>query len=293
MGLVHTLKFIARHPLNRKNPLGGWYRFFKWQIQSRVYSNPIICDFATKSKLLVENGMTGATQNIYCGLQEFEDMSFLLHFLRPQDLFVDVGANVGTYTVLAASEIGAYVHCFEPVPTTYQKLQRNIKLNEIEQFTTAHNAGLGASKSVIAFTQHAQDTTNHVAVQGEQHTVDVVVKTFDELFTIDKPTLVKIDTEGFEAAVLEGMKQALTNENLQAIIVELNGLAGRYGYSEDKIHSLIKENGFTPYEYHPIDRTFGKRETYNTHNTLYLRDVQFALSRVKNAPQRTIHNTTF
>ena len=45
-------------------------------------------------------GMTGATGNVYCGLHEFEDMALVLHALRPRDLFVDVGANVGSYTVL-------------------------------------------------------------------------------------------------------------------------------------------------------------------------------------------------
>lgn len=46
--------------------------------------------------------MTGATGNWYCGLQEYEDMSFVLHALRPGDLFVDVGANIGSYSILAA-----------------------------------------------------------------------------------------------------------------------------------------------------------------------------------------------
>ena len=51
--------------------------------------------------------MTGATQNIYCGLQEFEEMAFLLHFLRKDDLPLDIGANIGSYTILAASSVGA------------------------------------------------------------------------------------------------------------------------------------------------------------------------------------------
>ena len=45
--------------------------------------------------------MTGATGNIYCGLYEFLDMAFLLHFLRNGDLFGDIGSNIGSYTVLA------------------------------------------------------------------------------------------------------------------------------------------------------------------------------------------------
>jgi predicted RNA methylase len=72
--------------------------------------------------------MTGATQKIYCSLQEFEDMALLLHVLRPGDLFVDVGANVGSYTILAAGVCGANVISIEPVPSTFTHLADNIHL---------------------------------------------------------------------------------------------------------------------------------------------------------------------
>jgi hypothetical protein len=57
------------------------------------------------------SGMTGATGNLYVGLHEFEEMAFLLHFLRPGDLFADVGANVGSYTILAAVAVERGTHC--------------------------------------------------------------------------------------------------------------------------------------------------------------------------------------
>ena len=45
--------------------------------------------------------MHGVTGNVYCGLHDFAEMSFMLHLLRAGDLFADIGANVGSYTVLA------------------------------------------------------------------------------------------------------------------------------------------------------------------------------------------------
>ena len=53
--------------------------------------------------------MIGATGNLFCGLHEIEDMGFVLHFLRSDDIFLDVGVNVGTYTVLAAGVAGSSV----------------------------------------------------------------------------------------------------------------------------------------------------------------------------------------
>jgi thymidylate synthase len=63
--------------------------------------------------------MTGATGNIYAGLHEFEDMAFLLHLLRSEDMFADVGSNIGSYTILASGVVGAKSVAFEPVPSTY------------------------------------------------------------------------------------------------------------------------------------------------------------------------------
>src|SRR5436305_696190 len=100
MGLFAILKFITNHPLNRNHKFRAIMRFIKWQLNTRLNPYPIIYTFTAKSLLIVKKGMSGATGNLYCGLHEFNDMGFLLHFLRREDLFVDIGANIGSYTVL-------------------------------------------------------------------------------------------------------------------------------------------------------------------------------------------------
>src|SRR6516164_2306954 len=92
--LIATLEFIVSHPLSRGRPVSALGRFAAWQIASRL-RNEIEFDWIEGAKLIVSRGMTGATGNIYCGLHEFVEMSFLLHLLQPNDLFLDVGANIG------------------------------------------------------------------------------------------------------------------------------------------------------------------------------------------------------
>ena len=61
--------------------------------------------------------MRGATGNIYAGLHEFVDMMLPLHLLRSGDLFLDVGANIGLFTLFIKQECAdATVHAFEPTP---------------------------------------------------------------------------------------------------------------------------------------------------------------------------------
>ena len=92
--------------------------------------------------------MKGAAHFINPGLCEFDEMGFVLHFLRSEDLFVDVGANVGAYTVLASGVIGARTIAFEPNPSTFKYLERNIAENGSGTRARGINAALGAPAAI-------------------------------------------------------------------------------------------------------------------------------------------------
>jgi hypothetical protein len=161
MNLLNTLSFILKHPLNLNHKWAALRRYFYWQIGSRLLPGAVAVRFVNDSRLLVCPGMTGATGNIYTGLHEFEDMSFVLHFLKKNDVFVDIGANVGTYTVLAAAVVGAKTLSIEPIPTTFSHLVDNINLNNIHDIVETYNIGVGRKNEILKFTT-ALDTTNHV-----------------------------------------------------------------------------------------------------------------------------------
>jgi hypothetical protein len=97
MSLAHTLRFIASHPLNRGRRLQSLIRFAKWQLGSRLVPGTVAYEWIHGARFSVKRGKAGLTGNIYTDLHEFPDMAFLLHVLRADDLFVDVGANVGSY----------------------------------------------------------------------------------------------------------------------------------------------------------------------------------------------------
>ncbi|MFD2999150.1 FkbM family methyltransferase [Pontibacter toksunensis] len=234
-------------------------------------------------------GLKGATGNLYCGLQEFEDMAFVLHFLREDDLFVDIGANIGSYTVLGASEVGAETVSIEPIPQTFKTLKINIALNNIESKTKVYNIGLGSKRGILKFTTWL-DTINHVTTCQGTDGIDVQVERFDDIIEIKKPALIKIDVEGFEVEVLKVMEKALSNPYLKAIIIELNGVGNRYGYNEEEIHNMFLDYNFNAFIYSPLERKmipvekFGVRHVnYNSENTIYIRDIALAQERILSA----------
>jgi FkbM family methyltransferase len=230
--------------------------------------------------------MAGATGNIYCGLLEFEEMSFVLHLLRPGDLMGDIGANVGVYTILAAKNVGANVIAIEPVPIAFQHLQNNVRLNHIENLAIPINCGAGADNMELEFTE-ALDALNHVAdpteLRKEGDLIKVKVKPLDDIFVDAVPVLLKIDVEGFEQAVIKGTKRLLHSRQLKSIIIELNGSGMRYGYSDEKIDAELASYGFKRYSYNPFTRKLEEIEKYGKFNTIYLRDEDWANERISSA----------
>lgn len=289
--------YINHHPLARRHKLKAYYRFFSWQLSQLFFPHEAIYPFAGNTKLVVKKGLTGATGNIYTGLHEFSDMSFLLHFLCKEDLFFDIGANVGSYTVLASGCVGARTVAFEPVPSTFLWLLKNIKINSLQQKVNGLNIGLGSAKSILHFTS-SYDTINHVIskneIQHEKNFVEVQVETFDEVASKNGvPVLIKIDVEGFETEVLRGMSGSLKAATLKAVIIELNGSGLRYGYDESWIHQHLKEHHFLPYEYEPFTRSLHLLEQFGSRNTIYIRDPEFVKERLKKAKKIKIFSEWF
>lgn len=289
MRILNTIKFITGHPLNRTVKAAAVARFIRWQFGSRLVPGPVACPFVNGTRLLVKPGMTGATGNIYSGLHEFEDMAFLLHLLRPGDLFADIGANIGSYTILASGAVGAHSLCCEPIPTTFLHLLDNLNLNDLQGLVEACNCGIGEHEGTLSFTV-GLDTVNHVATGTEESsgaTVAVKVVPLDALISDRPPRLIKIDVEGFETKVIRGARQTLSASELDAVIMELNGSGARYGFDETAIHRQMLDFGFTTWTYAPFERRLHSLGDKNLQsgNTLYLRNLPRVESRLATAPQ--------
>ena len=294
MSLKHTIKLINNHPITSKSKLKTYQIILKWQISQAILRRPILMQFINDSVLLVEKGMTGATGNIYLGLHEFYDMGFLLHFLKKEDVFFDVGANIGAYSILASKVCGAYSYAFEPSKTTFEKLSNNVFLNRINSRTKLFNLGVSSKAETVNFSK-GFDTVNHITSKELEYTEKIETTSLNLICEENSiiPTLLKIDVEGFENEVIEGSDQFLRNDQLQAIIIELNGSGQRYGFDEEKIHQKIVSYGFTPCLYDPMKRTITPTTTKNKKdNTLYLKDIKGAQQRVNASNSYKIRDIT-
>ena len=278
MGVRQTLEFIARHPLTSDRPLPAVARYVAWQVRSRL-QDEVAVPWITGAELVVRRGMHGATGNIYCGLHEFADMAFVMHVLRPGDLFVDAGANVGSYTVLAARVCGAHACSVEPDPAAMRALRKNIAVNGVDDLVDAHEAVVSDAARKLRFTV-GRDSTNRVAHAGDEATRDVTAVTIDQLLEGRTPTLIKLDLEGHESRALSGATQTLASSNVLAVQTET---------SDEAVTEALRSAGFRRWSYDAFDRRLrpgadGRRSA----NALFLRDGDLCRSRVENAPLRRI-----
>lgn len=207
--------------------------------------------------------MTGATGNLYCGLHEFADMAFLLHFLQPGDRFADVGANIGSYSVLASGIRRADTIAFEPHPTTAAKLMRNIRLNDLGGRVQLVRAAVGRETGTVRFSSD-QDTMNHVLdSDASDRFIEVSLVTLDTVLQDFPAILWKLDVEGYEEQALEGARQVLSDSALKAIMIETESA---------RSIEILRENGFEACSYDPFRRQITSGKGNSSHNALWLRD---------------------
>lgn len=248
---------------------------------------PVFYNITKNARLILLKGRTGATGNLYLGLMELSEMGFLLHFLQPKDLFVDVGANIGSFTILASAEKQAKTIAIEPVPSTFQCLLDNVRLNDLNAKVELVNKGISSRQGKLYFTKNF-DSINHVSKQYSNEDIEVEVSTLDTVVNFRSPILIKIDVEGYEYEVIQGGENTLGNKNLKAIIIELVGLGKRYGFDENEIHKKLLKYGFTPYNYNPISRELTALKKPSKENVIYIRDYDFVIERIKNTPKVSI-----
>jgi FkbM family methyltransferase len=211
---------LSGHPLTGDQVARSLLRFVRYQTAWRLARAPTIIDWVGDIRLIVGQGMRGVTGEAYLGINEFADVLFCAHLLRPGDLFVDVGANVGSYSLVAARVAGAQVLAVEPIAATVRQLEDHLRLNRVEELVEIAETGVSDTVGELWFTSDA-DALNRVTDAPDSTALRVPVTTLDVLTQGRSPICVKIDVELHEPAVLRGAQRTLAEPGLQAVLLEV------------------------------------------------------------------------
>ena len=208
-----------------------------FQLKARLTRRPVLADLG-EAKILVYLGNAAATKVIYGSPPDWEEMLAWKRIIRRGDLFIDVGANVGTYSLWAAA-LGARVIAVEPDSLALARLRDNVVLNsrfDIEVIPAA----LADHEGTVGFTE-GLDTVNRI---GSGRVVKAL--TLDGVLGQERARGVKIDVEGFEQVVLAGAQNAIAAHRIDILQLEWNGMS-RVSVGADRrpIADMLRGAGYS------------------------------------------------
>jgi FkbM family methyltransferase len=184
---------------------------------------------------------TTAAKALYANPPDWNEMLAWRRILRPGDLFVDVGSNVGSYALWAA-DAGAEVIAVEPSPAAAAKLRANIALNDLP--ITVRACALASEPDQLWLTCDL-GAMNHLLPEPSATAERVDVDTLDNVIGDRYAAGVKIDVEGVERLVLEGAPRALAQRRIGVLQVEWNAMSQRVlGETRAPVAALLARHGY-------------------------------------------------
>lgn len=221
-------------------------RAVKWQIGKRLGATRALVTVGP-ARFYCYPGNLAASGCLYTGFMEFDEMAFTVRYLRPGDHFVDIGANIGTFSVFAGTFVpGTHITSVEPDEPTRLRLVENLRLNSLPTTDVIEKAT--AETPGTARFSTGRDTLNSLTDDGVE-SIEVETTTLDLITMDDTPALIKVDVEGAELNVFKGAGSVLSATPAPVLLFEMNGLCRKFGHEPDEIFEHLRSRGYVLHEY--------------------------------------------
>jgi len=284
-GFVDTAQRIWTHPYTRGQRGRRLGRWVTWQVWQRTVRRPWTVTMHGDVRVVCHPHDMVASMALYHGLYDVEEMSFLLAWLRPGDTFVDVGANIAPYSLLATSLDGVRAVAFEPDDRARGRAVANAELNAVQDRLALVPMAVGDHDGQALFTDDHLPTSHLVDAgngdgSGAAREVPVVrLDSYDADVdgapALGRVGLIKVDVEGHELAVLAGAAGVLARDR-PALVVEVNEPVA-------PLVVWIEAQGYVPVHYDRDRRELVRRDppTERGGNVLLVPDLDEARARLR------------
>ena len=214
----------------------------------------IINNFDTDLKLKIDRSRSMGSSLYWTGFHEFRELLFLHRFLQPSMVAIDVGANLGEYTLFMAKRLHkGKVISFEPVKETFSLLTENVNLNSFNNVELLP-FGLGSKSEEIIIHEiddsHEGLSTLYPGDRKIARSFSIELRTFDDEFQslkIASVDFIKLDIEGGELPALQGAKRMIEKFR-PLIMIEINDLTYKAaGYSSLDVLNFFKEINYSAF----------------------------------------------
>lgn len=248
--------------------ISGSLRHLIWLIRRIFDFFPVELKISRSRIHVGEHNAVAALVNSM-GVYDFNNMNAIkLLLARYGDgVFFDIGANIGTYTLVASEVPSAKIVSFEPHPETFKQLRRNVALNQRPNVTLM-NMALSDHNADVMFSNYMPglSSLNRIlpGTEGGADNILIASKTLDWICNYLRllPNIVKIDTEGHELNVLLGFQESI---NAVDILLIENG-------EIDSIRNHLEPLGLLgPFWFHLAQKAFLPRPQNRKEDSIYVR----------------------
>lgn len=254
--MITRILKIFNKPDFKKNPLKAFYRRIVWHTRWKLTQKPWIIKLSNNLTLRAPKGGAGASI-YYQGSSEPEVARTIQKLLEPGMVFIDVGAHIGEYSLLASPLVGSLgsVHAFEPNPHVCKFLEMNIRTNKLKN-VKLYQLAVSEKKGSTTFQVYDEPSIGSISKLNDPHTnktkESIVVSTvrLDNILHDNKVDLIKVDVEGAELFVMRGAEALLRLPDEVAPVIVFEVEPANYAcfdYTPEDLFVLLRSFGYEVY----------------------------------------------
>lgn len=216
---------------------------------------------------------------LYTGGFEREEVRLFFTFLKPGMHIVDVGANIGLYSIVACKKLkeGERIWAFEPSSENYKRLLKNLTLNKCNDLVIPVNLGLGnkdneelslrrdsgygdAERYILPDNKLPSEELPNIKRKVEEEIVNLTtLDSFMGKINNSRVDFMKMDTEGYEYFGLQGARQILASNPNMVFMLECTELGTkRAGHAQQDVYDILNEFGFSCFYWDSEQQSWGK-----------------------------------
>lgn len=288
---LRSLFEILNNPFNRADKMRAVIKIVWWKFNQLFFFKPIIIEIAPGYKCICYPNSAYGSLVVYSTFPEFAEMNFLYQIIKKDDIFFDIGANIGVNSLLAASKIKAgKIFAFEPANKALSNLYENIKINHLNQKIVVVNKVVSDKDGRDFFIFDEIVELSHISYSNSYKGK----KEMRETITLDKfcmdhklkrINVVKIDVEGAEFKVLKGFEGYLGKGLVEYLVVEINKACNLYGFTEMDVFNFLRQKGFIVYIFnkkYKLEKLVDIEQTSSkTYNIVAVLNNQIVVKRIK------------
>lgn len=222
MNYLASFGTILKHPKNSDKKLNSIFRIGIWKFFQFLFKQEVISILPNGTKMLIPAQSSYGSIIQYCrGYPDFVETNLMLHLVKHGDVFIDVGANIGFYSVLALGQ-DAKVYAFEPNETLHSNLLDSAKLNNYQQRLHLSENIVSDHTGYENFVIEPESEKSHIGLEGlkSKKIKCIALDKFVEEQKINHIKLLKIDVEGAEPQVFKGMHELLDKRQISYLLFE-------------------------------------------------------------------------